>query len=35
MDQFNLVADRPFLFAIVHQPTGVVLFLGVVRQPGA
>jgi len=35
IDQFNLVADRPFLFAIVHQPTGTVLFLGVVRQPGA
>ncbi|MFT0787735.1 serpin family protein [Synechococcus sp. H55.10] len=35
VDQFNLVADRPFLFAIVHQPTGAVLFLGVVRQPGA
>jgi serine protease inhibitor len=35
VDQFNMVVDRPFLFAIVHQPTGVVLFLGVVRQPGA
>ena len=35
IDQFNLVADRPFLFAIVHQPTGTVLVLGVVRQPGA
>ncbi|MFS8795151.1 serpin family protein [Synechococcus sp. R55.8] len=35
VDQFSLVADRPFLFAIVHQPTGTVLFLGVVRQPGA
>jgi len=33
VDQFNLVVDRPFLFAIVHQPTGVVLFVGVVRQP--
>ena len=35
VDQFNLVVDRPFLFAIVHQPTGTVLFLGVVRQPEA
>jgi serpin B len=33
VDQFNLVVDRPFLFAIVHQPTGVVLFLGIVRSP--
>jgi serine protease inhibitor len=33
VDQFSLVADRPFLFAIVHQPTGTVLFVGVVRQP--
>jgi len=33
VDQFSLVVDRPFLFAIVHQPTGVVLFVGVVRQP--
>ena len=35
VDQFNMVVDRPFLFAIVHQPTGTVLFVGVVRQPGA
>ncbi len=33
VEQFNVVVDRPFLFAIVHQPTGTVLFLGVVRQP--
>jgi len=33
VDQFSLVVDRPFLFAIVHQPTGTVLFVGVVRQP--
>jgi serpin B len=33
VDQFNLVVDRPFLFAIVHQPTGTVLFLGIVRTP--
>jgi len=33
VDQFEMVVDRPFLFAIVHQPTGTVLFLGVVRAP--
>jgi len=33
MPQFDLVVDRPFLFAIVHQPTGTVLFLGIVRSP--
>jgi len=33
VDQFTMVVDRPFLFAIVHQPTGVVLFLGIVRSP--
>ncbi|MDM7461827.1 MAG: serpin family protein, partial [bacterium] len=31
--RFHLVADRPFLFAIVHQPTGAVLFMGIVRSP--
>lgn len=33
VDQFNIVVDRPFLFAIVHQPTGTVLFWGIVRTP--
>ncbi len=31
--RFSVIADRPFLFAIVHQPTGVVLFMGTVRAP--
>lgn len=30
---FRIVADRPFLFAIVHEQTGIVLFLGIVREP--
>lgn len=30
---FTVVADRPFLFAIVHEPTGIVMFLGIVREP--
>ena len=33
VDQFNIVVDRPFLFAIVHPPTGTVLFWGIVRTP--
>ncbi|MGQ9902170.1 MAG: serpin family protein [Fimbriimonadales bacterium] len=33
VDQFHIVVDRPFLFAIVHQPTGTVLFWGIVRTP--
>lgn len=32
-ERFNLIADRPFVFAIVHQPTGTVLFMGIVRNP--
>jgi serine protease inhibitor len=31
--RFEIVADRPFLFAIVHEQTGIVLFLGIVREP--
>jgi serine protease inhibitor len=27
--------DRPFLFAIVHEPTGLILFTGVVHAPPA
>lgn len=27
-------ADRPFLFAIMHKPTGSILFLGRVMKPG-
>ncbi|MGH3814503.1 MAG: serpin family protein [Pseudonocardiaceae bacterium] len=26
-------ADRPFAFAIVHQPTGAPLFIGHVADP--
>lgn len=33
MNQFDMVVDRPFLFAIVHPPTGTVLFWGIVRTP--
>jgi serine protease inhibitor len=29
---FELRADRPFLFAIRHEPTGALLFLGVIRS---
>jgi len=28
-------ADRPFLYAIVHQPTGLILFTGHVTDPSA
>lgn len=31
----TMVVDRPFLFAIVHQPTGLPLFLGQVSRPRA
>ena len=30
---FTFRADRPFLFAIVHGPTGLPLFLGQVSHP--
>jgi len=32
-DPIDLVFDRPFMFAIVHEPTGTILFLGRVVQP--
>jgi serpin B len=31
--EFPLVVDRPFLFFIVHQPTGALLFAGRVVDP--
>ena len=33
LPDITVVADRPFLWAIVHQPTGAVLFLGRVVDP--
>ncbi|MCX7993092.1 MAG: serpin family protein [Fimbriimonadales bacterium] len=33
MERFELVADHPFLFVIAHQPTGTILFMGIVREP--
>ncbi len=33
VNTFSVRADRPFLFAIVHQPSGAVLFMGIVREP--
>jgi serpin B len=33
--QESLVVDRPFLFFIVHQPTGAILFAGRVVDPTA
>ena len=35
LPDLTVVADRPFLWAIVHQPTGAVLFLGRVADPSA
>ena len=32
-DPIELVLDRPFMFAIMHEPTGTILFLGRVVQP--
>ena len=29
----DLIFDRPFLFAVVHEPTGLVLFCGEVLRP--
>ena len=30
---FNLVIDRPFIFAIMDKPTGSILFMGRVLNP--
>jgi len=32
--EFELLADRPFVFAICDDETGTVLFAGVVLDPG-
>ena len=32
-DPIQLTIDRPFMFAIEHQPTGTMLFMGRVVQP--
>lgn len=29
----RIICDRPYLFAIVDEPTGAMLFLGVVNDP--
>lgn len=34
-DPIPFVADRPFLFAIVHEPTGCALFMGRIADPTA
>jgi serine protease inhibitor len=31
----TMVVDRPFLFAIIHTPTGLPLFAGQVSHPRA
>lgn len=30
---FEMIINRPFFFAIAHQPTGQLLFLGAVVEP--
>jgi serpin B len=32
-DPIDMVLDHPFMFAIMHEPTGTILFLGRVVQP--
>ncbi len=32
-NRFTLIANRPFFFAIRHNATGAVLFMGIVREP--
>jgi serpin B len=31
----SIICDRPYLFAIVDEPSGAMLFLGQVMDPGA
>jgi serpin B len=31
----TMTVDRPFLFTIIHTPTGLPLFVGQVSHPGA
>ncbi len=33
--ELTIVADRPFLWAIVHQQTGAIVFVGRVVNPAA
>lgn len=33
LKEFQITADRPFMFAVVHHPTNTILFLGIVREP--
>lgn len=33
-DRFTLILDRPFLFVISDVPTGSLLFLGIINDPG-
>jgi len=32
-NRFTLIANRPFFFAIRHNATGTILFMGIVREP--
>ncbi len=33
-EEFHVIVDRPFLFAIVHKDTGAILFIGSIYEPG-